>query len=125
MLIDGILATLVVFLVLELLICITAMLFGLTVLAARRTQVVTSRGLPFRRHLSFLGIAKPLSLSGCYFSFFWSFRLRVSDLATHRPTPHHRPHFRLCGQLPQLQQSALHPRYHTHTHTDTFTHTHT
>lgn len=51
MLIDGILATLVVFLVLELLICITAMLFGLTVLAARRTQVVTSRGLPFRRHL--------------------------------------------------------------------------
>ncbi|XP_061521009.1 uncharacterized protein si:dkey-81h8.1 isoform X4 [Phycodurus eques] len=38
LLIDGILRTLVVFLVLELLICITAMLFGLTVLAARRTQ---------------------------------------------------------------------------------------
>ncbi|XP_061673928.1 uncharacterized protein si:dkey-81h8.1 isoform X2 [Syngnathoides biaculeatus] len=38
LLIDGILGTLVVFLVLELLICIIAMLFGLTVLAARRTQ---------------------------------------------------------------------------------------
>ncbi|KAM8884985.1 uncharacterized protein ACB058_000942 isoform 2-T2 [Synchiropus picturatus] len=39
LLIDGILGTLVVFLVLELLICITAMLFGLSVLAARGTQV--------------------------------------------------------------------------------------
>ncbi|XP_051926189.1 uncharacterized protein si:dkey-81h8.1 isoform X2 [Hippocampus zosterae] len=43
MLIDGILGTLVVFLVLELLICITAMLFGLTVLAARRTQAPSER----------------------------------------------------------------------------------
>ncbi|KAM9776749.1 uncharacterized protein ACBT44_001643 isoform 2-T2 [Syngnathus typhle] len=43
MLIDGILGTLVIFLVLELLICITAMLFGLTVLAARRTQAPNER----------------------------------------------------------------------------------
>ncbi|XP_061616742.1 uncharacterized protein si:dkey-81h8.1 isoform X4 [Phyllopteryx taeniolatus] len=43
LLIDGILGTLVVFLVLELLICITAMLFGLTVLAARRTQPPSER----------------------------------------------------------------------------------
>ncbi|XP_057684096.1 uncharacterized protein LOC130910642 isoform X2 [Corythoichthys intestinalis] len=43
LLIDGILGTLVVFLVLELLICITAMLFGLTVLAARRSQVPSER----------------------------------------------------------------------------------
>lgn len=39
LLIDGILGTLVIFLVLELLICITAMLFGLSVLAAGGTQV--------------------------------------------------------------------------------------
>ncbi|KAK5854525.1 hypothetical protein PBY51_004712 [Eleginops maclovinus] len=38
LLIDGILVTLVIFLVLELLICITAMLFGLSVLAAGGTQ---------------------------------------------------------------------------------------
>uniref|UniRef100_UPI0037E90624 membrane-spanning 4-domains subfamily A member 4A isoform X3 n=1 Tax=Semicossyphus pulcher TaxID=241346 RepID=UPI0037E90624 len=38
LLIDGILGTLVIFLVLELLICITAMLFGLSVLAAGGTQ---------------------------------------------------------------------------------------
>ncbi|XP_061786798.1 uncharacterized protein [Nerophis lumbriciformis] len=43
LLIDGILGTLVVFLVLELLICITAMLFGLTVLAARRSQAPSER----------------------------------------------------------------------------------
>ncbi|XP_054618903.1 uncharacterized protein si:dkey-81h8.1 isoform X1 [Dunckerocampus dactyliophorus] len=43
LLIDGILGTLVVFLVLELLICIIAMLFGLTVLAARRSQVPSER----------------------------------------------------------------------------------
>ncbi|XP_077446505.1 uncharacterized protein LOC144066947 isoform X3 [Stigmatopora argus] len=43
LLIDGILGTLVLFLVLELLICITAMLFGLTVLAARRSQVPSER----------------------------------------------------------------------------------
>lgn len=41
LLIDGILGTLVIFLVLELLICITAMLFGLTVLAAGETRVST------------------------------------------------------------------------------------
>ncbi|XP_047239875.1 uncharacterized protein LOC124879380 isoform X4 [Girardinichthys multiradiatus] len=39
LLIDGILGTLVIFLVLELLICITAMLFGLSVLAAGGSQV--------------------------------------------------------------------------------------
>lgn len=39
LLIDGILGTLVIFLVLELLICITAMLFGLSVLAAGGNQV--------------------------------------------------------------------------------------
>ncbi|KAM4540032.1 uncharacterized protein PAE49_020744 isoform 4-T4 [Odontesthes bonariensis] len=38
LLIDGILGTLVIFLVLELLICITAMLFGLSVLAAEGNQ---------------------------------------------------------------------------------------
>ncbi|MEQ2316049.1 hypothetical protein AMECASPLE_028719, partial [Ameca splendens] len=38
LLIDGILGTLVIFLVLELLICITAMLFGLSVLAAGGSQ---------------------------------------------------------------------------------------
>ncbi|XP_029975876.1 uncharacterized protein LOC115409047 isoform X2 [Salarias fasciatus] len=43
LLIDGILATLVIFLVLELLICITAMLFGLSVLAARGRQTPTSK----------------------------------------------------------------------------------
>lgn len=43
LLIDGILGTLVIFLVLELLICITAMLFGLTVLAAGGTQAPTHR----------------------------------------------------------------------------------
>ncbi|XP_017286154.1 membrane-spanning 4-domains subfamily A member 15-like isoform X2 [Kryptolebias marmoratus] len=43
MLIDGILATLVIFLVLELLICITAMLFGLSVLAAGGNQVSSQR----------------------------------------------------------------------------------
>ncbi|XP_077599689.1 uncharacterized protein LOC144214855 isoform X3 [Stigmatopora nigra] len=43
LLIDGILGTLVLFLVLELLICITAMLFGLTVLAARRSQAPSER----------------------------------------------------------------------------------
>lgn len=42
LLIDGILGTLVIFLVLELLICITAMLFGLSVLAARGNQVSKS-----------------------------------------------------------------------------------
>ncbi|XP_075867455.1 uncharacterized protein LOC142877023 isoform X2 [Nelusetta ayraudi] len=41
LLIDGILGTLVIFLVLELLICITAMLFGLTVLAAGETRAPT------------------------------------------------------------------------------------
>ncbi|KAG7217459.1 hypothetical protein INR49_021517 [Caranx melampygus] len=40
LLIDGILGTLVIFLVLELLICITAMLFGLSVLAAGGSQQV-------------------------------------------------------------------------------------
>lgn len=39
LLIDGILGTLVIFLVLELLICITAMLFGLSALAAGGNQV--------------------------------------------------------------------------------------
>uniref|UniRef100_G3N8P0 Uncharacterized protein n=1 Tax=Gasterosteus aculeatus aculeatus TaxID=481459 RepID=G3N8P0_GASAC len=43
LLIDGILGTLVIFLVLELLICITAMLFGLTVLAAGGTQAPSKR----------------------------------------------------------------------------------
>ncbi|KAM3596326.1 uncharacterized protein V6R79_012609 [Siganus canaliculatus] len=43
LLIDGILATLVIFLVLELLICITAMLFGLSVLAAGGTQSSSQR----------------------------------------------------------------------------------
>ncbi|XP_030268522.1 uncharacterized protein LOC115579142 isoform X3 [Sparus aurata] len=43
LLIDGILGTLVIFLVLELLICITAMLFGLSVLAAGGTQVPSQR----------------------------------------------------------------------------------
>ncbi|KAI3358469.1 hypothetical protein L3Q82_014706 [Scortum barcoo] len=43
LLIDGILGTLVIFLVLELLICITAMLFGLSVLAARGTQTPSQR----------------------------------------------------------------------------------
>ena len=42
LLIDGILGTLVIFLVLELLICITAMLFGLSVLAAGGTRVSSS-----------------------------------------------------------------------------------
>lgn len=42
LLIDGILGTLVIFLVLELLICITAMLFGLSVLAAGGNQVSNS-----------------------------------------------------------------------------------
>ncbi|XP_054601849.1 membrane-spanning 4-domains subfamily A member 4A isoform X2 [Nothobranchius furzeri] len=43
LLIDGILGTLVIFLVLELLICITAMLFGLSVLAAGGTQTSSHR----------------------------------------------------------------------------------
>uniref|UniRef100_A0A1A8ILM0 Uncharacterized protein n=1 Tax=Nothobranchius kuhntae TaxID=321403 RepID=A0A1A8ILM0_NOTKU len=43
LLIDGILGTLVIFLVLELLICITAMLFGLSVLAAGGTQTSSQR----------------------------------------------------------------------------------
>ncbi|XP_044026460.1 uncharacterized protein si:dkey-81h8.1 isoform X3 [Siniperca chuatsi] len=43
LLIDGILGTLVIFLVLELLICITAMLFGLSVLAAGGTQQAPSQ----------------------------------------------------------------------------------
>ncbi|XP_060948183.1 uncharacterized protein si:dkey-81h8.1 isoform X3 [Limanda limanda] len=43
LLIDGILGTLVVFLVLELLICITAMLFGLSVLAAGATKASSQR----------------------------------------------------------------------------------
>ncbi|KAE8282394.1 hypothetical protein D5F01_LYC19800 [Larimichthys crocea] len=43
LLIDGILGTLVIFLVLELLICITAMLFGLSVLAAGGTQAPSHR----------------------------------------------------------------------------------
>ncbi|XP_041868266.1 uncharacterized protein LOC121656984 [Melanotaenia boesemani] len=43
LLIDGILGTLVIFLVLELLICITAMLFGLSVLAAGGNQTSTQR----------------------------------------------------------------------------------
>lgn len=43
MLIDGILVTLVIFLVLELLICIVVMLFGLSVLAAGGSQRSTSR----------------------------------------------------------------------------------
>ncbi|XP_056269035.1 uncharacterized protein LOC130192872 isoform X2 [Pseudoliparis swirei] len=43
LLIDGILGTLVIFLVLELLICITAMLFGLTVLAAGGAQPPSQR----------------------------------------------------------------------------------
>ncbi|XP_056154857.1 membrane-spanning 4-domains subfamily A member 15-like [Lampris incognitus] len=43
LLIDGILGTLVIFLVLELLICITAMLFGLSVLAAGGTQPPTQQ----------------------------------------------------------------------------------
>lgn len=43
LLIDGILGTLVIFLVLELLICITAMLFGLSVLAAGGTRVSSSK----------------------------------------------------------------------------------
>ncbi|XP_069032404.1 uncharacterized protein [Embiotoca jacksoni] len=43
LLIDGILGTLVIFLVLELLICITAMLFGLSVLAASGNQAPSQR----------------------------------------------------------------------------------
>ncbi|XP_072226943.1 uncharacterized protein [Leuresthes tenuis] len=43
LLIDGILGTLVIFLVLELLICITAMLFGLSVLAAEGNQASSQR----------------------------------------------------------------------------------
>ncbi|XP_041665565.1 uncharacterized protein LOC121524303 isoform X3 [Cheilinus undulatus] len=43
LLIDGILCTLVIFLVLELLICITAMLFGLSVLAAGGTRTPSQR----------------------------------------------------------------------------------
>ncbi|KAM6899587.1 uncharacterized protein FYW49_017673 [Xenentodon cancila] len=43
LLIDGILGTLVIFLVLELLICITAMLFGLSVLAAGGKQSTSHR----------------------------------------------------------------------------------
>ncbi|XP_036948423.1 uncharacterized protein si:dkey-81h8.1 isoform X3 [Acanthopagrus latus] len=43
LLIDGILGTLVIFLVLELLICITAMLFGLSVLAAGGTHAPSQR----------------------------------------------------------------------------------
>ncbi|KAM9738063.1 uncharacterized protein ACNS7B_013544 isoform 2-T2 [Menidia menidia] len=43
LLIDGILGTLVIFLVLELLICITAMLFGLSVLAAGGNQASSQR----------------------------------------------------------------------------------
>ncbi|XP_058474315.1 uncharacterized protein si:dkey-81h8.1 isoform X3 [Solea solea] len=43
LLIDGILGTLVIFLVLELLICITAMLFGLSVLAAGGAQAPSQR----------------------------------------------------------------------------------
>ncbi|XP_029370000.1 uncharacterized protein LOC115050958 [Echeneis naucrates] len=43
LLIDGILGTLVIFLVLELLICITAMLFGLSVLAAGGSQAPNQR----------------------------------------------------------------------------------
>ncbi|XP_060916080.1 uncharacterized protein si:dkey-81h8.1 isoform X1 [Labrus mixtus] len=43
LLIDGILGTLVIFLVLELLICITAMLFGLSVLAAGGTRSPSQR----------------------------------------------------------------------------------
>ncbi|CAK6970578.1 uncharacterized protein LOC116396598 isoform X1 [Scomber scombrus] len=43
LLIDGILGTLVIFLVLELLICITAMLFGLSVLAAGSSQASSHR----------------------------------------------------------------------------------
>ncbi|CAJ1083665.1 uncharacterized protein LOC109993631 isoform X4 [Xyrichtys novacula] len=43
LLIDGILGTLVIFLVLELLICITVMLFGLSVLAAGGTRTSTQR----------------------------------------------------------------------------------
>ncbi|XP_030597060.1 uncharacterized protein LOC115788244 isoform X1 [Archocentrus centrarchus] len=43
LLIDGILGTLVIFLVLELLICITAMLFGLSVLAAGGSQAPSPR----------------------------------------------------------------------------------
>ncbi|XP_051811240.1 uncharacterized protein si:dkey-81h8.1 isoform X2 [Acanthochromis polyacanthus] len=43
LLIDGILGTLVIFLVLELLICMTAMLFGLSVLAAGGTQAPSQR----------------------------------------------------------------------------------
>ncbi|XP_008330005.1 uncharacterized protein LOC103394463 [Cynoglossus semilaevis] len=43
LLIDGILVTLVIFLVLELLICITAMLFGLSVLAAGGAQTRSQR----------------------------------------------------------------------------------
>lgn len=51
LLIDGILGTLVIFLVLELLICITAMLFGLTVLAAGETRVSTQ---DFSNNFSFV-----------------------------------------------------------------------
>lgn len=43
LLIDGILGTLVIFLVLELLICVTTMLFGLSVLAASGTQAPSQR----------------------------------------------------------------------------------
>ncbi|XP_030002596.1 uncharacterized protein LOC115427975 [Sphaeramia orbicularis] len=43
LLIDGILGTLVVFLVLELLICITAMLFGLSILAAGGSEASSQR----------------------------------------------------------------------------------
>ncbi|XP_034021252.1 uncharacterized protein LOC117505819 isoform X4 [Thalassophryne amazonica] len=43
LLIDGVLVTLVIFLVLELLICITAMLFGLSILAAGGTQATSQR----------------------------------------------------------------------------------
>ncbi|XP_034021250.1 uncharacterized protein LOC117505819 isoform X2 [Thalassophryne amazonica] len=43
LLIDGVLVTLVIFLVLELLICITAMLFGLSILAAGGMQATSQR----------------------------------------------------------------------------------
>ncbi|KAF0047727.1 hypothetical protein F2P81_001360 [Scophthalmus maximus] len=65
LLIDGILGTLVVFLVLELLICITAMLFGLSVLAAGGTQDVKEihcKCIELVWHLTLLWICSMITL---------------------------------------------------------------
>lgn len=64
LLIDGILGTLVIFLVLELLICITAMLFGLTVLAAGGTRAPTQTpSYPQTRPPAVPALQEPASVS--------------------------------------------------------------